>query len=112
MGCDRQFTCVTCRQTYNLGYGSYTSWVDGTDSLKTYADFESLDSPHKTLLKNQNFGRCLQIHEGHDWLTWSYDYCSEENGDLYITAGYGHEELFIADLGTFQFTDLYEDWYK
>ena len=64
------------------------------------------------MLKNQNFGQCLQAHEGHAWQTWSYDYCSEYDGDLYIYAGYGDDKLFIADFGTFQFTDLYEDWYK
>ena len=51
MGCDRQFTCVTCRQTYNMGYGSYGTWLDGwvdggKGPLTTYADFLALYSPH------------------------------------------------------------------
>mgnify|MGYP001563393240 CR=1 FL=1 len=106
MGCDRQFTCRTCLKSYYLGYGSYSTWLGS--EIKTFADFEAFDSPHKALRKNQNFGRCLQEHEGHEWKTWSWEYCSESNGNLYLAAWYV-EDLLIEGFGTFEYTNLDED---
>ena len=106
MGCDKQFTCRTCLKSYYLGYGSYSTWLDS--EIKTFAEYEALDSSHKTLLKNQNFGRCVQEHESHDWLTWSYEYCAERNGHLYLAAGW-IEDLLIEGFGTFEYTNLDEE---
>lgn len=109
MGCDRNFTCVTCRKTYSLGYGSYGTWLDGGNSgINTFADFQASDSPQKTLRKNQNFGRCLHEHDGHQWRTWSFDYCSHKDGDLWVHAGY-EPYVLISGEAAFEFVDLAEE---
>ena len=109
MGCDRQFACLTCRKNYTLGYGSYLTWLDGgPHGIKTFADFQALDSPHKTLRKNQNFAQCLKEHEGHIWQTWSGDWCSEDKGHLWLDAGY-ERQILIEDFAMFERFFLDED---
>ena len=76
MGRSSNFLCYTCKTNYNLGYASYTSWLDYS---KTLAEYDAIDSPLKKRACNKNFRKILAEHEDHDWIMWFEDYCSHDS---------------------------------
>lgn len=105
MGADRHFCCKTCKKNYYLGYGSYRTWIEA-DSIEEYDNFPGPNN-YKELLKNDNLRKCLQEHAGHDFFTFSYDYCSIVGEDLMIDAGYS-DDLLCKSFSKFQQIDLEE----
>jgi len=107
MGRSGNFTCVDCKKTYYLGYGSYLSWLDHVGTIKEY---DALDGENKSLSKNQNFHKCLIEHEGHDWFAWSDDHCSESNGNLYVDGVYGRQdELLCEGFSEYEYINMESD---
>ena len=74
MGRSSNFLCRTCKVSYSLGYGCYSTWLD--NDANSVEEYDVLDSPHKEMDKNQNFRTCLEEHQDHDWTLWSEDWCS------------------------------------
>ena len=109
MGRDGNFTCKDCKKTYYLGYGSYTTWLDLSD-IKTVKEYDELDSPNKDRQKNMNYRKCLEEHEGHDWITWSGDWCyNRDNVDLMAEGGYSGDWLMCEGEKCFEHIDLEND---
>ena len=103
MGRDSHFICHTCKKDYDLGYGSYTTWLD---DIGTLAEYEKLRSPDKDLIKNKRFYQCLKAHGGHDFNSWSNDWCSERNGDLVIDGIYTDDIVIAKDFKGYEHIDL------
>lgn len=106
MGRTSNFCCKTCKKNYYLGYGSYITWLDG---VKDIQEFNKLESPYKTFWKNKNLESCLTEHEGHDFLTWSFDWASGRTGELIIETGYTDTEILVSDFGDYEMIDLWVD---
>ena len=53
------------------------------DHNQTLADFDKDVGDREKLFVNQNLRKCLTEHDGHDFITWSGDWASEDpKGDL------------------------------
>jgi len=105
MGRDSNFTCKTCKKNYKLGYGSYTTWLDGFAK----GEYESMYSPHKDLPKNKAYYKCLCEHEGHDCFSWSKDWVFEHNGNLVWEGVYGEYHVLCERFTDFEQIDMEED---
>jgi hypothetical protein len=105
MGCSYDFACKTCKKSYFLGSGSYSTWMtyrsldefnEGLDGVKT-----------KSLGKNERIRACLTEHAGHDYEYVLWDICSARGGVLYSETGsYGALEVFLPDWGEYEKIDL------
>lgn len=107
MGRDSNFTCITCKKTYDLGYGSAISWLD---SAKTVAEYDELAAEclrEASLLKNLNFRKCLVEHEGHEWECWSFDWCSQRGGNITQDGGYSGDTILVEGYDNYENIDLW-----
>jgi len=107
MGREGNFACKDCKKNYYLGYGSYTTWLD---NAKTVAEYDALPDDKKHIFKNINYRRCLGEHEGHDWVSWSSDWCYEENGNLYVDGSLSDPFLLCEGFSEFDKIDLDTLW--
>lgn len=107
MGCAYHFSCVTCRKSYDLGYGSYSSWV----IANTVDQYNQAVTPEKARhLKNQNLLKCLTEHESHNFVIWSPDWTSEIDGSLYLSLiDYRGTEPMVTGYNLFEKIDLMPD---
>ena len=104
IGRDSNFACKDCKKNYHLGYGTYTTWLD---YVKTASEYDALSNDKKHLAKNINYRKCLSEHEGHDYVTWSNDWCYEDNGNLYVDGGgYMDEYLLCERFSEYEKIDL------
>lgn len=78
MGVGYNFVCMSCKKYYELGYGSYRTWIYAT----TIKDYENVSSEDKTLCKNMNLEKCLRTHNGHAFELLNMDYVVLEEGKL------------------------------
>lgn len=110
MGCGYDFACHTCKKSYYLGYGSYSSWM----TFETVEDFDKAGTAHgrvtRQLRKNENIRECLIEHRGHSHSYVGWDWSSSRGGVLYSETGeYGAEEPWIQDWGEWEKIDLAAD---
>ena len=111
MGAGYDFACRTCRTSYYLGYGSFTTWM----TYETVEEFDTPGGPHgsedRQLLKNENIRHCLIELRGHDHLFLLWDCLHHRGGVLYEEAGYygGEERALIDDWGSWKRVDLTEE---
>lgn len=107
MGCAYHLSCITCRKSYDLGYGSYGSWV----KAETVEEYQQRVTPGKAnLLKNKNLLMCLTEHKDHVFNVWSPDWTSERDGDLYISfIDYVGDTPIVPDYKSFEKIDLMPD---
>ena len=103
MGRDSNFACRTCKKNYYLGYGSYSTWLDGA---LTIAEYDARDDADKDRQKNQNFRKCLEEHDGHDFVIWSDDWCYKNHGNLLIEGGYGKDVVIVEGFKDYEQIDL------
>ena len=97
MGCDQIFTCLDCEKHYDLGYGSYSTWVYAVDMDKFREEVEAIWERRAidaaALRRNQALRECIQEHDGHEVHLWSHDYACVEDGKLVIASGPCYEVL-------------------
>lgn len=109
MGCGYIYACRTCKKAYDVGYGSYGSWIVAT----TLPEFEraaagNLDA--LTLTKNQNVRKVLEEHAGHDIYPANRDYHTVRGGALTGEFGpMGADVVMIPDFGEYERIDLSPD---
>ena len=112
MGCDYIFTCVDCKIHYDLGYGSYTSWIHATSMEGFSADAEKIMGNKgfdvRELRKNQALRECIQLHESHKVHLWSHDYADVEDGKLIIASG-PYYECLEDDVSGFEWVECGND---
>lgn len=105
MGCGYDFCCNTCKKSYYLGYGSYSTWC----CVNTLEEFQ-LWHPRPPLRKNENIKTCLVEHQGHDFEYLLWDICWAKGGDLWADIGpYGESKLYIPDWDQYEKIDLAKD---
>jgi hypothetical protein len=110
MGRGGEFYCKTCRKYYNLGYGSYRSWLDDCRSVAEFDTRAAAQPDIATLRKNINMRQCLVEHDGHDIETHSEDWAHISKGNLYTETGvYGADELAIEGVGDWEYVNLWPD---
>jgi hypothetical protein len=110
MGCSNTFACSTCRKSYYLGYGSYSTWLT-PDTLAEYdRTIEEWDRKLGELAKNKRVRECLVEHDGHDHFYFNEDFAHRHGRVLCAEVGYmGGECLVLAyDFGVWEHVDLEE----
>lgn len=106
MGRSSTFYCKTCRTSYYVGYGSYTTWLDDCRSV---AEYDAKAGEWGDRKKNVNVRAFLVEHEGHDFQSHSGDWAHVRDGNLYTETGpYGADELAIAGVGDWTHIDMWE----
>jgi hypothetical protein len=81
MGCGYEAACKDCKvRTTQLGYGGYSTWLTHTSTL---AEYDAASAEKRALIKNQNWRRFLEKHEGHAFFNWSEDYSTMTDGVLF-----------------------------
>jgi hypothetical protein len=114
MGRGSRAACLDCKQAFDFGYGSYTTWRDYGDTVAEYdANIErsrSLKRPVDLpdcagdLAKNKAYRAFLVLHEGHQFVKWFEDFASEveKDGRELVTADFDDDRV-IADITGFEF---------
>lgn len=106
MGRDASFYCKTCRKEHYLGYGSYGTWLDGCETLEAF-DEAAARTGYGNILKNANMRKCLEEHQGHDYVTHSGDWTYQQDGVLYGQFGpMGAGVPIIPDYAEWSFEDM------
>ena len=99
MGCSYHFVCKGCKIDFDLGYGSYSTWIRANST----EEYEAEKSDHKDLWKNMNLEKCLREHRGHDFVVLCWDWVYRSLGDLGLVdeiiiydfdKGYKHVDMF------------------
>ena len=97
MGCDYIFTCLDCREHYDLGYGSCSGWICATNmqdfvteqhKIKQTRGFDPIE-----LRRNQALRECIEQHKTHQVHLWSPDWACIEDGKLVVATGPYYEVL-------------------
>ena len=118
MGCDYHLSCVDCKVTQYLGYGSYSGWVI-SDSVDGFGGQLERIATHRVetgraasggqamamLLgqkRNLNALQFLLEHDNHDVVYWSNDWAWEKNGNLVIESRPGREQVIVPGGAGFQ----------
>ena len=96
MGTSYQFSCNDCKKTHLLGWAPYNAWAI---NVLTKEDWHQLTDDLKKRKVNNNILKCLEEHDGHHYVLWSWDFCHEENKRIIVTNNY-----------TTQTTILVHDW--
>lgn len=108
MGRSGSMACLDCKIDVYLGYGSYSTWLDGCDSVEEFDTVEDHDDL-KQLRKNQNVRKFLTWHDGHNIVHYSSDWTTHRDGNLYQDGGYGPDLLVIKDMASFRSLDWAAD---
>lgn len=112
MGRGSQAACPDCKQAFDFGYGSYTTW---RDSGTTVAEYDAnvarlrerpdgLEDRAGDLAKNKAFRAFLVGHEGHRFVRWFEDFASEveREGRTLVVEDVTDDERIIADITGFR----------
>lgn len=105
MGVGFNFICKDCKRYYQLGYGSYGTWLYA-DTIEKY---ETLPAENKALGKNQNLEQCLRDHKGHNTRVLNMDGHFEKDKKLYEENPSPYNptsDELIADLGDYERIEL------
>jgi hypothetical protein len=104
------FTCKTCKVDFYLGYSSYGAWaLTSCKTLKEYDDAEDKGDT-RNLIVMQNFRKALSEHEGHDFFTWSSDWCEKDrDGNLVSECNYGKYAMLAEGFRTYRMVNLDRD---
>lgn len=104
MGRGSSAACLDCKQVFDFGYGSYTTWLD---SGETVAEYEANAAKHPELAgytKNQAWRAFLVAHEGHRFIQFFEDWATvrEIDGRTVLVNDIEEPEKEIADLTGFE----------
>ncbi len=105
MGVGYNFVCLDCKKYYQLGYGSYGTWL----YANSIADYEKLPPLYKDYGKNANLEKCLREHDGHDISVLNMDNTYERGDKLFDenNSPYNYQpDTLITDLAGFERIDL------
>lgn len=97
MGCGIDFVCKTCRKSYYMGYGSYSTWIHEAEAKDGLPSSDT----RLTITKNRNFLKLANEHSGHDWTTANWDFHSVIKGRLEFDGAYDSTVL-IPDYGDYE----------
>lgn len=107
MGRDAIFYCVTCKVEIYLGYGSYSTWLDGA---RTVEEFDASAARHPdpdvaSIPKNRAVRRALAEHAGHEWVGTSSDWSFVKDDTCYMDGGYTPDTVLVSGLDSYASLD-------
>lgn len=111
MGCSRTFACHTCKKAYDLGYGSYSSWLYEAKTLDEYDALPDKEG-YKDRQKNKNIRQCLVEHQGHDFTHFCDDdtWMDEKTGDLLMQGGYSPCIVYVEKFKEYEQIGMDDGW--
>lgn len=104
MGRDSYAVCNTCKEVHYLGYGSCTTWYDQAQTVSQWDDGAKANPDAANLWKNLLYRTFLQVHEAHDIFTYSSDWISEKDEELY----HDYDCTLFRSIKGFKHIDNYE----
>ena len=87
--------CRTCKVYADVGYGSYTTWLDECRSTQEFDKRVAQNPQLGELAKNVRVRLFLSSHDGHDVSSYNEDCTDIRQGRVYGMGSYGAESSYV-----------------